>query len=98
VRLSANTFLEEKEINWDSDTWYDYNEGCGDPEDHVDNPEYARGFHWQCCKHEGYSEGCKVTRHRLKVNVPLKIASLPASKKRKPEAEAERPAARARIF
>jgi hypothetical protein len=51
----------ELEINSESHTWDDWDEGCHGPMDSKTNrSEYPDGFVWNCCEKEGtYASGCE---------------------------------------
>ncbi|KAK5675881.1 hypothetical protein LTS10_011613 [Elasticomyces elasticus] len=54
-----------KEVDGDSDTWADHDWRChGEPDAHVDDPDYADGFMWDCCEAPVSAEGCETDRHR----------------------------------
>jgi len=69
VSLSTHTQGEntqydtgDKEADWDSDVWCDWDEDChGRIEDQGD--EFPAGFTYTCCGEPGDAEGCRVGRH-----------------------------------
>ncbi|CAG8949609.1 hypothetical protein HYFRA_00007842 [Hymenoscyphus fraxineus] len=55
---------EPKYANMDSDVWDDHDEDChGDPDDLVDEPDYAGGFLYGCCERPDTDKGCTKTKH-----------------------------------
>lgn len=94
----------EKELDYESEFWADHDERCHGPmKSFFDDPGYADGFIWDCCQESGSNEGCKFTKHKAAVNEiryppPVVISSaellnnvLANSKKRKAEAQMQRP-------
>lgn len=40
----------------------------------------SEGFIWSCCGKEGDDKGCKITKHRAKVNMIVKVGTAAAAK------------------
>jgi hypothetical protein len=93
-----------KVADYDAEFWADHDVNCHGPyESFEDDSDFQEGFTWQCCETTGDNEGCMITKHKTKVNIPKNDAgpqapSLPASNKRKAEQDIIRPATYARIF
>jgi hypothetical protein len=81
-----------KNVVYDAETWDDHDVDChGDYMDFEDDSDYAEGFSWSCCDRPGNDEGCKITKHKAKVNIIVQAAVPPlASKKRKATGELAR--------
>jgi hypothetical protein len=70
IRSPANQCLGRKEVNYGAEFWADHDENChGTCESFEDDPEAQGGFTWSCCETTGDNEGCKITKHKAKVNV-----------------------------
>ncbi len=83
--------IGRREIYEDDDFWADHDDLChGDPASFEDDPDYAEGFIWSCCKKLGDDEGCKTTKHRAQMNVILDDVPN-AANKRKAEGELQKP-------
>lgn len=62
--------VREKEVDYHSDFWADHDSRChGKPSSFIDDPFYADGFTWSCCKEAGGDKGCKSTKHKAAVNI-----------------------------
>lgn len=59
----------DKEVDESSTTWDDF---PGEPDDFVDDPDYAEGVIWNCCDKALGSEGCVKERHQSKVEPATK--------------------------
>ena len=72
--LYANILEGQKEVDYYSDFWADHDENChGTFESLIDDAEFAEGFTWSCCERLGDDKGCKSTKHKAEVIVPLAI-------------------------
>ena len=59
-----NSILDQLEIDYDADTWIDWDEGPHGPMDREDNRvNYPEGFKHECCGGDGTTEGCQVGPH-----------------------------------
>ena len=69
-------------MDYDGEFWWDHDENChGTYESFEDDPEAQEGFTWSCCETTGDNEGCKITKHKAKVNAikaPVPTSILPA--------------------
>ena len=64
---SPNVSTGEKEVDYESEHWCDWDERChGNMESFINNPDYASGFIWSCCDGAGDAEGCVRSRHEAK--------------------------------
>ncbi|GIQ88002.1 hypothetical protein KIPB_010158 [Kipferlia bialata] len=51
----------ELEIDYESETWYDWDEDChGRMDTQSNRREYPDGFVWSCCGESGEAEGCEA--------------------------------------
>lgn len=77
-----NSLIGMKIANDESDFWADHDVDCHGPyEAFEDDPDFADGFLWDCCDKPGDDPGCKVTKHKVAVNLVVPAPS----KKRKLE-------------
>ena len=48
------------QVDWDSDTWIDWDQRChGKIDSNVNRREYPDGFVWTCCGKSGERSGCE---------------------------------------
>lgn len=53
-----------KEVDDADDFWADHDPDChGDPEDFVDDEDFAGGFQWSCCNKPGDAKECVTQTH-----------------------------------
>ncbi|KAH0283665.1 hypothetical protein KCU62_g8875, partial [Aureobasidium sp. EXF-3399] len=55
----------ELEVDWDSDTWVDWDQRCHGTIDNDLFDEYPGGFKWDCCNEAGNEEGCVNGPHEV---------------------------------
>ncbi|KAI4818574.1 hypothetical protein E4T44_06545 [Aureobasidium sp. EXF-8845] len=53
----------ELEVDWDSDTWVDWDQRCHGTIDTDFFDEYPEGFRWECCGAVGNEDGCQIKPH-----------------------------------
>lgn len=71
--LTLNFLKDLLDVDYDSSTWYDWDERCHGPMDSEENQKsYPEGFQWLCCEKSGKARGCEKDVHRP-VNRPAKL-------------------------
>lgn len=61
---SADLLLGELEIDYEHDTWDDWDEPCHGIMNTDENREgYPEGFIWSCCERRGGEDACRVGKH-----------------------------------
>ncbi|KAB8300885.1 hypothetical protein EYC80_002813 [Monilinia laxa] len=65
-KRSLYIFKWIKDVDHDSDFWADHDDDAhGDPQSFEDDPDFAEGFIWDCCKQLATEKSCMNSRHEV---------------------------------